>query len=913
MYRLEKTTAGQDIVISGWEQGISDNPYQGLGDMRNVDNVTIPGEVSVALSTEAMITQDSVTNAVFTVDASSVGVPTVASTTESGFATSTTHTTNKPSGLAVGDIMLGYVFFPSGSVGVTPPAGWSTIGFSTIQVGVGAGFYYYKIADAGDVAATDFTVTFDVSGQGYFAIMRITGGDTDFSTWKYGGNDRVANATADPSIGPGITPDADSLIIQLWTEAFTGSTAISDYAIANDDPTWTQAFQDDSAGVGGVYVAAAYGLRASSSATGNQSVVGGAGTTYWAAGIISIPPGGSSPIIIYSGTPALEVNTAITVSNSGGSLPSGLATNTVYYVREIISATEFTVSAISAGGTELNITSSGSGTNTFSTINMGTPKYFASGDAASPELASFFYLYFLVDSNGRCWVYATTFLGGSFQWVYMHNKSNESVSETGNGLVVYKGCLFWFSGTEINVINMTNLVIGVPTLAYLTTRDSWVDEWKTDLSNEGLSNVSHQAILAVNDDSVYFCNGKHVGSILTAISIGDVPPYREDGEVFNIANTHTIATGVTTDNSEIITTATDFFQETDVGAVIVGVGIPEGTYITSVTSATAATMSADATGTDTGVTFTITSGYVYNDEALAIPSNDMTNCLAELGTNLLVGGVNNCIYPWDRVSTGYGTVALCSENFIQRMVTVNTTTYIFCGYKGRMYQTNGSNVSDFWEAPEFTSNTTNPYILWTDAIFNRNQLYFGLQVFENDGDTINQYGGTWAINLATGAGKLQNKMSYNTYAGYVSALWIYRGDAPTDRPQDDGYGLFMGWNNGSVGGIDKGVSAPYTGGEAIVVSDMIPVGQYLTKWTGNNLEFKLATPLVTGESVALAYRSAITDSFTDVPITSGGAVGELSGIAKVNFEKVQWLQVRATLTSTLTNPSFVRLQEIRVR
>jgi hypothetical protein len=80
------------------------------------------------------------------------------------------------------------------------------------------------------------------------------------------------------------------------------------------------------------------------------------------------------------------------------------------------------------------------------------------------------------------------------------------------------------------------------------------------------------------------------------------------------------------------------------------------------------------------------------------------------------------------------------------------------------------------------------------------------------------------------------------------------------------------------------------------------------------MEYKLAVPLVAGESVSLAYRTSINGSYVDVPITSGGATGDLSGITdSINFENSQWIQVRATLNGTATTPSYVRLKEIRIR
>src|ERR1019366_2101461 len=71
-YRLED----KDIVVDGWEVGISNSPYQtivptnlvakGVADMRNVDCVTVPGEVSVAFAPANTVTQVSAQAKAFT-------------------------------------------------------------------------------------------------------------------------------------------------------------------------------------------------------------------------------------------------------------------------------------------------------------------------------------------------------------------------------------------------------------------------------------------------------------------------------------------------------------------------------------------------------------------------------------------------------------------------------------------------------------------------------------------------------------------------------------------------------------------------------------------------------------------------------------------------------------------------------
>lgn len=61
-YRLE----GKDIVISGFEEGIADNPYQGIADMRNINLTSVPGEAPVNFKTQAMILPPAVVAAAYT-------------------------------------------------------------------------------------------------------------------------------------------------------------------------------------------------------------------------------------------------------------------------------------------------------------------------------------------------------------------------------------------------------------------------------------------------------------------------------------------------------------------------------------------------------------------------------------------------------------------------------------------------------------------------------------------------------------------------------------------------------------------------------------------------------------------------------------------------------------------------------
>lgn len=74
------------------------------------------------------------------------------------------------------------------------------------------------------------------------------------------------------------------------------------------------------------------------------------------------------------------------------------------------------------------------------------------------------------------------------------------------------------------------------------------------------------------------------------------------------SNARTVADGATTSSSKTVTSATAKFSASDVGAKITGAGIPAGTTVASVESATSLTTSANSTATATGVSITIDAG-----------------------------------------------------------------------------------------------------------------------------------------------------------------------------------------------------------------------------------------------------------------------------------------------------------------
>lgn len=310
-----------------------------------------------------------------------------------------------------------------------------------------------------------------------------------------------------------------------------------------------------------------------------------------------------------------------------------------------------------------------------------------------------------------------------------------------------------------------------------------------------------------------------------------------------------------------------------------------------------------------------------NGYALLLPSVDRSTCLAELGTNILVGGIQNKVYPWNRVATSYNYPLILAENHTVRMVTTNSTTFIFAGNRGRIYMTNGSNIQLFKKVPDHivqifgTTNGTDPYFTWKDAIYWKSQIYFSFEAATNAGTVITNLGGIWAIDISLNdlqiitatCLRMVNTLSQATYIPSV-LLPNIRTATPA------GAGIYAGYYNTLTTGygVEVTQTTPYVdtdiGGE--IYSDLIPTGIFTKPRSFEQVEFKLAKEMVSGESVRMSVRQSNSQSWTVLGTTTSGV---LSNIEPFATQDSQWIQVYIELFSTATTPSFVPLKEIRLR
>ncbi len=175
-----------------------------------------------------------------------------------------TLTITKPTGLAVNDTMIANIVWDSNdATAPTLPSGWTQLFHdSTATKSAGA----YKVADSGDVAASNFVFTLagTVNASGG-SIMRWSG----VGLVQAGTMDRENSSTNAPVFTTGITPNtAGTGIIFAYHSPYTHT--VSTYAIATDNPSWTEIADEQNVSPD-LTMSLAYAIRTEVTATGNFS------------------------------------------------------------------------------------------------------------------------------------------------------------------------------------------------------------------------------------------------------------------------------------------------------------------------------------------------------------------------------------------------------------------------------------------------------------------------------------------------------------------------------------------------------------------------------------------------------------------------------------------------------------------
>lgn len=185
-------------------------------------------------------------------------------------------TITKPSGLTAGDYMVAIIGTSSDS-SVQDVSGWTTLG-SQLNGADARLTVYGKVADSSDAAASNFTFAVHsgngAANDGMGGCLIAISGTAPVATTSFIDFGTSGGASATHTYSGGITPTvADSILIMGTWGHGSASRTISNYAIATDNPTWTERM-DDTEPVGTSYyvIGVATAPRSQTTATGDFSL-----------------------------------------------------------------------------------------------------------------------------------------------------------------------------------------------------------------------------------------------------------------------------------------------------------------------------------------------------------------------------------------------------------------------------------------------------------------------------------------------------------------------------------------------------------------------------------------------------------------------------------------------------------------
>lgn len=246
-----------------------------------------------------------------------------------------TLTIAKPASLAANDLLVAVLASTGQTIAWDVPTNWtSLINRSSGAVNTRV---LWKIADSSDASASDFTFTnADTSTMSRAGILyRITG--------TFGGAGNLAadgfdtSSDASPSYSSGVDPNGSTALLIMGTITATQGVTSSTYAVANNNPTWTERCDLSVNGTSDVTLSSATASYTVGTTTGNYSLALSSAVNSFGY-IIAISDNENASVTPSVVTATLAVQ-APTVTGSAGVSPSVITTTAAVQAPTVTTAT----------------------------------------------------------------------------------------------------------------------------------------------------------------------------------------------------------------------------------------------------------------------------------------------------------------------------------------------------------------------------------------------------------------------------------------------------------------------------------------------------------------------------------------------------------------------------------------------
>ena len=292
-----------------------------------------------------------------------------------------------------------------------------------------------------------------------------------------------------------------------------------------------------------------------------------------------------------------------------------------------------------------------------------------------------------------------------------------------------------------------------------------------------------------------------------------------------------------------------------------------------------------------------------SNAVLDLPDGQYATCLTEFGTKIAIGTQGGSsysergntptarLYTWNRQAGTLGNPGLAdlpvnfNENGLNAMMQYANKLYVSAGTQGSIYVTDSTNFVKLTSLPYTSTVGNSNSTVFSNAIdiSARGTLLVGLScdqdefsrpgVYEID---INAAGNPVSFSTVSSTAGLTGKI------GFVDAISYNT--------------LKVGWSDGSTYGVDTTSNSTYSSFGGVIESSLIKVGRAKAKKTLQHIEWTIADPLETAQSIRISYRKNSKDDYTAIGTWDFATYGAITSFEDVaGISDADYIQIKVEL------------------